>query len=48
MEMLGVREWDSNEEKIYELDARWGNLDFHDFLEQVVEKYTRDDDEDYE
>ena len=49
MEMLGVREWDSNEEKIYELDDRWGNLDFHDFLEQVVEKFNRvDDDEDYE
>jgi hypothetical protein len=50
MEMLGVEEWESDEEKVYELDDRWGNLDFHEFLEQVVEKYNGvdDDDEDYE
>ena len=49
MEMLGVQEWESDEEKIYQLDDRWGDLDFHDFLEQVVEKYNGiDDDEDYE
>jgi hypothetical protein len=50
MEMLGVEEWESDEDKVYELDDRWGSLDFHDFLEQVVEKYNTvdDDDEDYE
>jgi len=38
-----------DEEKVYELDDRWGNLDFHEFLEQVVETYSKDDDdEDYE
>ena len=48
MEMLGVEEWDTDEEKYYELDDRWGDLDFHEFLEKVVETYSEDDDEDYE
>ena len=44
MEILGVDEWDDDEEKYYELDECWGNLDFHEFLEKVVETY----DENYE
>lgn len=43
MEMLGVDEWESTEEKIYELDERWGELDHHEFLEQIVAKMERDD-----
>ena len=43
MEMLGVDEWDSDEEKIYELDDKWAQLDHHEFLEQVVETFTDDD-----
>ena len=49
MEILGVDEWThDDEEKIYQLDDHWGSLDFHEFLEKVVETYTEDDDEDYE
>lgn len=36
MEMLGVEEWDSDEEKIYELDDEYAQLDHHEFLEKVV------------
>jgi hypothetical protein len=43
MEMLGVKEWEGGEEKIYELDDRWAVLDHHEFLEQVVEKFNEDD-----
>jgi hypothetical protein len=43
MEMLGVEDWESKEEKIYELDDRWAELDHHEFLEQVVEKFNEDD-----
>jgi hypothetical protein len=44
MEILGVDEWNDDEEKYYELDECWGNLDFHEFLEKVVETYSEDDD----
>lgn len=43
MEMLGVDEWENTEEKIYELDDRWGELDHHEFLEQIVSKFNNDD-----
>lgn len=47
MEMLGVEEWEADEEKIYELDDKWGELDHHEFLEKVVETFNEvDDDED--
>ena len=47
MEMLGVEEWEADEEKIYELDDKWGELDHHEFLERVVETFNEvDDDED--
>jgi hypothetical protein len=45
MEMLGVDEWNTDEEKIYELDDKWGNLDHTEFLEKVVETFN-DADED--
>ena len=48
MEILGVEEWNDDEEKYYELDECWGNLDFHEFLEKVVETYSEEDDGDYE
>jgi hypothetical protein len=48
MEILGVEEWNDEEEKYYELDDCWGQLDFHEFLEKVVETYSEEDDEDYE
>ena len=48
MEILGVDEWNDDEEKYYELDECWGNLDFHEFLEKVVETYSEEDDGDYE
>ena len=44
MEILGVDEWNDDEEKYYELDECWGSLDFHDFLEKVVQTYSEDDD----
>jgi len=44
MEILGVEEWNDDEEKYYELDECWGNLDFHEFLEKVVATYSEDDD----
>ena len=43
MEILGVEEWNDDEEKYYELDECWGNLDFHEFLEKVVETYSEED-----
>jgi hypothetical protein len=44
MEILGVDEWNDDEEKYYELDECWGSLDFHEFLEKVVQTYSEDDD----
>lgn len=43
MEMLGVENWETDEEKIYELDDRWGELDHYELLEQVVEKFNEED-----
>lgn len=47
MEMLGVTEWESNsntEEKIYELDECYADLDHYELLERAVEKLNRLDD----
>lgn len=50
MEMLDIAEWECDEDKFYELDDKWANLDHDDLLEQVVAKcnedYWEDDDED--
>ena len=46
MEILGVDDWETDEEKIYELDDKWGNLDHQEFLEKVVETFNEVDDED--
>lgn len=44
MELLGVEEWECDEDKIYELDARYADLDHHELLEKTVEKLGDDDD----
>ena len=47
MEMLGVAEWETNvdnEEKIYELDECYAELDHHELLERAVIKLSQDDD----
>lgn len=43
MEILGVEDWEAEEEKIYELDDQWGVLDHYDLLEHIVEKYNEDE-----
>ncbi len=42
MEILGVKDWEADEEKIYELDDRWGELDHYELLEQVVDKFNQE------
>lgn len=45
MEMLGIEEWEtdsSNEEKLYELDDQFCNLDHFELLEQAVKKFESD------
>jgi hypothetical protein len=42
MEILGVENWEAGEEKIYELDNRWGELDHYDLLEQVVDRFNQE------
>ncbi len=42
MEILGVKDWEDDEEKIYELDDRWGELDHYELLEQVVDKFNQE------
>jgi hypothetical protein len=36
MEILGVEEFETGEEKLYELDEKWVQLDHSDLLEHVV------------
>ena len=36
MEILGVEDFETNEEKLYELDEKWIQLDHSDLLEHVV------------
>jgi hypothetical protein len=41
MEMLGVEEWETsnnNEDKVYELDECFSNLDHYELLEQAVDR----------
>lgn len=44
MELLGVEEWECDEDKIYELDEQWADLDHHELLEKAVAKMSEDDD----
>ena len=44
MEILGVDEWDSDEEKIYELDEKFSTMDHFELLEHVVSQCRDDDD----
>ena len=44
MEIIGVKEWDGSEEKIYELDERFANLDHYELLEKAVEVFNNDSD----
>lgn len=46
MEMLGVEEWEADEEKIYEMDEIWLDLEHHELLEKAVEMCNKEDDED--
>ena len=48
MELLGVEEWECDEDKLYELDEEYANLDHHELLELAVEKYSEEDEEDDE
>ena len=46
MEMLGVAEWETNsnnEEKIYELDECYAELDHYELLERAVGKLNQQD-----
>jgi hypothetical protein len=46
MEMLGVSEWETingNEEKIYELDECYADLDHDELLEMAVSKLSHND-----
>jgi hypothetical protein len=43
MEILGVETWEADEEKIYELDDCWGELDHYELLEKIVETYREED-----
>ena len=46
MEMLGVSEWEASddvEEKVYELDDCYADLDHHELLERAVQKLSHDD-----
>ena len=46
MEMLGISEWETTngtEEKIYELDECYADLDHDELLEMAVLKLSRDD-----
>lgn len=45
MEMLGVDEWEQGEEKTYELDDNWLDLDHYELLERTVEICRKVDDE---
>ncbi len=44
MELLGVEEWESDEEKIYELDEKYAELDHHELLEHVIENFRNEED----
>lgn len=43
MELLGVDEWECDEDKIYELDDRWRDLDHYDLLQNIVDRFNADD-----
>jgi hypothetical protein len=43
MELLGVEEWDCDEDKIYELDEKFADLDHHELLERVASTCGDDD-----
>jgi hypothetical protein len=43
MEMLGVDEWECDEEKFYELDPEFLNLDHPDLLQKALEVFGEDD-----
>lgn len=43
MEMLGVDEWECDEEKIYELDPEYSELEHEELLLRAVEVFGDDD-----
>lgn len=45
MELLGVQlQSESLDDKIYELDDKWGSMDHEELLERAVEIFNKDDD----
>jgi hypothetical protein len=44
MEMLGVDSWDCDEEKVYELDEKFVDLDHFELLELAVQNFANDED----
>lgn len=44
MEMLGVESWDCDEEKVYELDEKFVDLDHFELLELAVQNFSDDED----
>jgi hypothetical protein len=45
MEMIGVEEWESTstEDKVYELDDKFADLDHFELLEKAVETFGKDE-----
>jgi len=43
MELLGVEIEEIDEDKIYELDDKWGSMDHEELLEKAVEVFNQDD-----
>ena len=43
MEMLGVENWEADEEKVYDLDDKWADMDHYELLEKAVASFNNDD-----
>lgn len=43
-EILGVEDWIIEDDKVYELDEKWLNLEHDEFLEKIVESLNKEDD----
>jgi hypothetical protein len=44
-EILGIEDWPIEEDKVYELNPEWLELEHYEFLERVVEALSKDEDE---
>lgn len=43
MEMLGVDEWECDEDKIYELDPEFSELEHEELLQRAVDTFSNDE-----